>query len=137
MTRTSILDGVKQREETHCAFSLNVANGQNYACGIQGRVYHGTEAVARTKMNQAGTFKHLVIESAAAPAGADTITCALRVNAASKALTCTITGAATTAEDMTHEVVVAKNDLVAVLCTCSHAGGFEEAIAGSLTFIPR
>ncbi len=59
---------------------------------------------------RAGTAKKLYCYVATAPGGADTVLITVRKNAADQALTCTITGAATTCNDTSNTFAVAVAD---------------------------
>ncbi|KKL98560.1 hypothetical protein LCGC14_1823180, partial [marine sediment metagenome] len=66
----------------------------------------------------AGKLKNLYVKMRLAPgSGSEAYSYTLRVNNVSKALTCTITGAATTGNDTTNEVDVVAGDRVALIIT--------------------
>lgn len=72
-----------------------------------------TENDARQVCPTRGKIKNLYCVMAASPGGgAKAYTFTLRVNGINSALTCTIAGAATTANDTTHEVTVAAGDIL-------------------------
>lgn len=87
----------------------------NYASVSSGLVnWNSTETTRRTPMPIAGVFKNLLIKLTTAPGGATTWTFTLFLNGVATALTCGLTGAATTASDITHSVTIAAADLVSI-----------------------
>jgi hypothetical protein len=106
------------------------ANGQTLFVGVTGGQAAGitnylgsgaaqTEAQATIPWPQAGTIDKLYCHVSPAPGGAETFIFTFRKNAADQAVTATITGAATTANDTSNSFTVATGDLIAVKCVSS------------------
>ncbi len=77
-------------------------------------LWTATEALATAPWLAAGTFRNLHIKCLVAPGGATAHVFALRVNGADSALTCTVSGVATTGSDIANDVVVAVGDSVSL-----------------------
>lgn len=69
-----------------------------------------TSSLISTPMPLAGSFATLRVVTDYAPGGSDTAIVTLFKNAVATALTCTMTGAATTCSDITHSVAVVQGD---------------------------
>lgn len=84
-----------------------------------------TSATQGTPMASPGTLANLYVKDGTAPSGALTGVWTVLDNASATALTCTITGSATTCSDLTHRVLVKAGDLI----TISDATGTSSAEA--------
>ncbi|MGW1422690.1 beta strand repeat-containing protein [Bradyrhizobium manausense] len=98
----------------------------------------GTENVVAIPAPCAGTVKSLYASTNTGPGGATTYTVTMRKNAADQALTCQMTGAATTANDTNgaHAFTVAAGDLI---CAKLVVGGGAATATGfnvGFTFVP-
>ena len=71
-----------------------------------------TEAEVKMPMPFAGTFSRLYVAASTAPTGAETFIATMRKNGADTTITCTITGAAVSANDTTHSATFAAGDLI-------------------------
>lgn len=80
-----------------------------------------TESNAQITLTSAGIISHLVVTPGLAPGGVETFTYTLRKNGADTALTCTVTGDATSATDGSNSVSVGIGDTIDVKLTVSGA----------------
>lgn len=90
----------------------------------------GTEA-NRQQLSQSGTIQDFYFRALAAPAGADTFVATIKINGSNSTVTCTITGAATTCNDLfgttTHSATVTAGqtvDMSVVSSATATATGF-------------
>lgn len=90
--------------DSSSAYYVPISHGSNIMTTTESLVYQ----VIPTN----GAIKNLYVRLSNAPAGANGFRCTLRKNGASTNLTCTITGAATTGNDITHSVDVVAGDYV-------------------------
>jgi hypothetical protein len=94
----------------------------------------GTEADNQQPCPTTGTIKNLYAKVAVAPGVGNTYIYMLRKNGADTTLTCTIAGAATTANDVANSVAVVAGDLLDVRCTAT-AGAIASQGCTGMTFV--
>lgn len=107
-TRESLLLGGHYTGPSTLVASYNYVNG--------GYSWANLESQRNEVISCNGTLKNLHILLSAAPGVGKSYVFTLRVNGAASSLTCTITGAATTGSDTTHQVTVAAGDCVSLEC---------------------
>jgi hypothetical protein len=83
-----------------------------------GQAASATE-IPLSKATRAGTARNLSCELGTAPGGADTVVVTVRINAADAALTCTISGAATTCSDTSNTAAVSAGHRLAIKAVSS------------------
>lgn len=112
-----------------------IAVGSTVYAHPNGHSTTGTDSTGATrfKVPRAGTVQTLYVEASSGHGSGDNVY-TLRKNGSDQAVTCTITGAATTCSDLTHNFAVAAGDLLSVkvvtasgglAVAVSHAWGFE------------
>jgi hypothetical protein len=90
----------------------------------------GAEASAQGISPKTGTFRNLYAQASPAPASGQTVVLTLRIANASTALTCTITGPATTCNDTTHAVTIAVGNSYEMQAVLSATTGSVAVAAG-------
>lgn len=96
---------------------------------------NATETSAYTIMPTDGILDQMYVAVQTAPGGAQTDTFTFRKNASDQSMTATITGAATSASDLTHSVSVAQGDTTSVKIVTS-ATAAASRIRCSMRFVP-
>lgn len=74
--------------------------------------WNGTEAARQSRWGQTSTVVGLFIALSAAPGGSASRTFTFRVNGGATAVTCVVSGASTTASDVTHTAALVADDLI-------------------------
>lgn len=131
-------------------FSGNTANESVFLCGSRGgnlsttttqytgiggqQGLNATEARRRNVIPTGGTIKNLYVKLSTAPGAGTSRTFTLYKNGSATALTCTVSDAATTANDTTHSVSVAAGDEVSLESTLTGTPAASRLGAG-LTFV--
>jgi len=98
------------------------AGATEYNVLVGGTTWNGTEAEKEQLIGADGKIKELRIKLQNAPGAGESYTFTLRVNGANSALTCAVTDANTSNEDLTHEVDVSVGDRVCLMVVPSVGG---------------
>lgn len=94
---------------------------------------NATEASIQALCPASGTFKNLFVQ-ATAPASGQTLTATWRVNNTSTAITCTITGPATTCNDTTHTAACTAGQPYSLQSVTSATSGAIASLDGGIQF---
>jgi hypothetical protein len=84
-----------------------------------GQIYNAGETNITAVITRPCVFRNLRCVMVVAPGGAQTYIITLRKNLADTAITVTISGAATTGNDLTHQVAFATGDLISLKIVAS------------------
>jgi hypothetical protein len=103
------------------------------ATGFELIGFNGGETAIAAICPIAGTFKNLFISTSPAPAAGQTLTATWRVNLASTAITCIVTGTGTTCNDTTHTATCTTGQLYDVQLVTSATTG-TLSVAGGIEF---
>lgn len=122
--------GLQYFTDAPLAFSsVSVGAGTAFV-GIAGSA--ASDAVAHYVVQRASRAIGLRVASAVSPGGVETYTVTLMVNNAATAITCTITGATTTAFDLTNLVTLAAGDTVSLRVVSSGGATLLTGFSGVL-----
>jgi hypothetical protein len=103
----------------------NLSAGVTYFVGAGAS---GTEAAVKQPAAVAMIVNKLYVITATAPGGTETQVWTLRKNGADTAITCTITGAATTANDTAHSVSFVPTDTIDLKLVMSAAAATTQSV---------
>lgn len=115
-TTGQVLTGVSASAPTWQSIrqALTVSGADGFAGGTTAFMVNKgstTEAVVSTTIPVTGTFRNMYINVSTAPVGVQTVIATLRVNGSDTAVTCTITGAATSCSDTSNSAAVTAGQL--------------------------
>lgn len=129
-------------EGDNAAESILLSCGQSASVGTYYTSAHCGYSVEDTGENSylqiipcPGKIRDFYVQQTVAPGAGKTITHALRVNAATSALSVPISGTSKTGNDTTNEVTVAAGDRISIIKTCTAGSTAPDRVSYGMTFV--